>query len=156
MKLVPGAGIDNFAGSKVGRTQCARRVQAMDGLHQPHGHRAGSVRQYSVKKSLRKEVGARGRGRTGTVSPPRDFLTHYNFRCSAVIWHIWGLDFLFTLFFHKNVGRSRQVSTLSLSNEAIQIHGRTVTGCSEKIHILSPGSIASWCRSLWRELCGYA
>jgi len=28
--------------------------------------------------------------------PPRDFRTHYSFRCCAR-WRIWGLDFTFTL-----------------------------------------------------------
>ena len=35
------------------------------------------------------------RNRTGMELPPRDFLTHYSFRCCDQ--RIWGLDFLFTL-----------------------------------------------------------
>ena len=65
------------------------------------------------------ENGARGRTRTGTELPPRDFLTSYNFRCCT--GHIaepgiCGLDFLFTVSADSlgcELGRSRQVSTLS-------------------------------------------
>jgi len=39
LNLVPMAGVDNFAGSKVGRTKCASRVQAMEGLNQPVLHK---------------------------------------------------------------------------------------------------------------------
>src|SRR5688572_2372508 len=41
-------------------------------------------------------VHARGRTRTGTGFPPRDFRTRYNFRCCA-LGRIWSLDFLFTV-----------------------------------------------------------
>jgi len=40
--------------------------------------------------------GARGRTRTGTVLPPRDFHTRYGFRRRAG-WRLWGLDFIFAM-----------------------------------------------------------
>jgi len=57
------------------------------------------------------KVGARGRTRTGTVLPPRDFRTRYGFRRRAG-WRLWGLDFTFAVA-RGALGRSRQVSTLS-------------------------------------------
>ncbi len=39
--------------------------------------------------------GARGRTRTGTVLPPRDFHTHHSFHCHAGA--LWGLDFIFAV-----------------------------------------------------------
>lgn len=35
VKMVPTHGLDRIARSNSGRTQCARRVDAMDGIHQP-------------------------------------------------------------------------------------------------------------------------
>ena len=63
-----------------------------------------------------KRYGARGRTRTGTVLPPRDFLTRYGFRRRApeeLRVRLWGLDFTFAVAPGGAVGRSRQVSTLS-------------------------------------------
>ncbi len=47
---------------------------------------------------------------------PRDFLTIDSFRCCLYLEDICGLDFPFTLSHkrHHDLGRSRQVSTLSL------------------------------------------
>ena len=59
---------------------------------------------------------ARGRSRTGMGFPPRDFRTHYSFRCCAQSEHIWGLDFTFAVSSTergRELGRGRQVSTLS-------------------------------------------
>jgi len=41
--MVPGAGIDSFAGSETGCAKRARRVRAREGANQPHGNRAGSA-----------------------------------------------------------------------------------------------------------------
>lgn len=41
--------------------------------------------------------GARGRDRTGMGFPPRDFRTHYSFRCCMLSSCIWSLDFTFAL-----------------------------------------------------------
>jgi hypothetical protein len=67
------------------------------------------------------------RNRTGTGSPPRDFLTHYSFRCCGsaggeprpTTLRIWGLDFTFALSHtERELGRGRQVSTLSARSRA--------------------------------------
>ena len=72
------------------------------------------LRSGKKRKLLIFDNGARGRNRTGTVFPPRDFLTRYSFHCCDV-HHICGLDFLFAMSVPSDLGRSRQVSTLSLS-----------------------------------------
>ena len=72
----------------------------------------------SIHNTPSRRVGAWGRNRTGTGLPPRDFLTHYSFRCCACpLRRIWSLDFIFALSAPgrcgDDLGRGRQVSTLS-------------------------------------------
>jgi hypothetical protein len=81
----PGPGSTTSPGAKLDARQCARRVRAMDGLHQPHGHRAGSTQVTMGAQTPTSIIGARGRGRTGTVSPPRDFHTRYSFHCCVAV-----------------------------------------------------------------------
>jgi len=57
---------------------------------------------------------ARGRNRTGTGFPPRDFLTHYSFHCCTVrAFGVWTLPLPCRALEPRGVGRGRQVSTLS-------------------------------------------
>lgn len=56
---------------------------------------------------------ARGRIRTGTGFPPGDFLTRYGFRRGTRRAPLWGLDFPSAISPWGDVGRNRQVSTLS-------------------------------------------
>jgi len=81
----PGPGSTTSPGAKLDARQCARRVRAMDGPHQPHGHRAGSTQVTMGAQTPTSIIGARGRGRTGTVSPPRDFHTRYSFHCCVAV-----------------------------------------------------------------------
>ena len=57
--------------------------------------------------------GARGRNRTGMGFPPRDFRTHYSFRCCAPVraFGVWTLPLPCRA--GRELGRGRQVSTLS-------------------------------------------
>jgi hypothetical protein len=81
----PEPGSTTSPGAKLDARQCARRVRAMDGPHQPHGHRAGSTQVTMGAQTPTSIIGARGRGRTGTVSPPRDFHTRYSFHCCVAV-----------------------------------------------------------------------
>ncbi len=60
---------------------------------------------------------------------PRDFLTHYSFRCCLYLKDICGLDFPFTLSHkrHHDLGRSRQVSTLSMAPGDMKLRKYSVT-----------------------------
>ncbi len=72
--------------------------------------------------------GAQGRNRTGTVFPPRDFLTSYSFRCTSkqrfVVW-------TFSLPYHETFPWLRQEPSslytfLSISNRALAKRSRSV------------------------------
>jgi hypothetical protein len=57
-----------------------------------------SIQRMPMPSNIREcSRSARGRDRTGMGFPPRDFLTHYSFRCCMRCTCIWSLDFTFAL-----------------------------------------------------------
>ena len=93
--------------------QMARRANYMEVIRNLTGVpvRGRNKLRFSRDWYIKKMDGARGRNRTGTVFPPRDFLTNYSFRC-ALLKTLCGLDFLFTISWSNFMTQAGAVKSL--------------------------------------------
>ena len=99
--MVPGAGVDNSVWNRIGRTQCARRVQTRDGLHPPARIRDGSSFQVRLSwvcvRSIRGKMVPGAGVEPARIIHPRDFksLASTNFATRATKeWHYNHFDFI--------------------------------------------------------------